>query len=355
LIIILEEIYDFISFDPSKPDIRAFEIPEDISVICKDFTDSNVDSDADIASVSPDTLVNDEISIAKINAKAKSWKAGPNKVFDGMTHAQFSKQFISSPRSKYSGGVNALRSTKSKPVAPDTSNRKISIPESFDASKQWPYCGIDTIRFQGQCSACWAFGSTEVLGDRYCIAYNGTYPLLLSPQYPVSCYYDVYGCEGGFVEDVWNGLVERGTVEERCFTYSATERMCPMACDDGSMLQLYRARDAYPIYTYNNLKDTMEKIQREIMTYGPVDTAFFVFNDFPNYKSGVYQRTPGSRLGGGHHVKIYGWGVDDYTGLPYWLVANSWGENWGEHGTFRILRGTNECNIEDNIGAGRAL
>jgi len=32
-------------------------------------------------------------------------------------------------------------------------------------------------------------------------------------------------------------------------------------------------------------------------------------------------------------------------------VANSWNESWGEKGFFRILRGVNECGIEDNVYA----
>lgn len=31
------------------------------------------------------------------------------------------------------------------------------------------------------------------------------------------------------------------------------------------------------------------------------------------------------------------------------IVANSWGREWGENGYFRILRGTDECNIESFI------
>ena len=30
----------------------------------------------------------------------------------------------------------------------------------------------------------------------------------------------------------------------------------------------------------------------------------------------------------------------------YWIVQNSWGEEWGEKGYFRIKRGDNECDIE---------
>jgi len=45
-----------------------------------------------------------------------------------------------------------------------------------------------------------------------------------------------------------------------------------------------------------------------------------------------------------------GWGVED--GTPYWLVANSWNEDWGDKGTFKILSGQDECGIEDGIVAG---
>lgn len=70
---------------------------------------------------------------------------------------------------------------------------------------------------------------------------------------------------------------------------------------------------------------------------------------------------------GGHAVKILGWvrnrrlrcsssheiplqGVD--SGTAYWLVANSWNEDWGDQGYFKIKRGNNECGIEGQIVAG---
>ena len=49
-------------------------------------------------------------------------------------------------------------------------------------------------------------------------------------------------------------------------------------------------------------------------------------------------------------MKIVGWGVD--SSVPYWLVANSWNTDWAENGYFRILRGKNECGIEDGVVAG---
>ncbi len=40
---------------------------------------------------------------------------------------------------------------------------------------------------------------------------------------------------------------------------------------------------------------------------------------------------------GMHVVKIIGWGLEN--GISYWIVANSWGDKWGENGFFRIQEG----------------
>jgi cathepsin B len=37
------------------------------------------------------------------------------------------------------------------------------------------------------------------------------------------------------------------------------------------------------------------------------------------------------------------------NGTKYWKVANSWNPYWGEKGFFRIVRGKNECGIEDQV------
>ena len=35
------------------------------------------------------------------------------------------------------------------------------------------------------------------------------------------------------------------------------------------------------------------------------------------------------------------------------LVMNSWNSDWGDHGTFKILRGSDECGIEDGACAAK--
>ena len=47
---------------------------------------------------------------------------------------------------------------------------------------------------------------------------------------------------------------------------------------------------------------------------------------------------------------MIGWGVEN--GTKYWLCVNSWNNEWGDGGFFKILRGNNECGIERSVNAG---
>ena len=116
---------------------------------------------------------------------------------------------------------------------------------------------------------------------------------------------------------------------------------CPNKCsetgyDVSYSADMHKADSAYSL-------SGVENIQRDIMKYGPVSAAFTVYEDFPAYKSGVYTHVTGSALGG-HAVKIVGWGEED--GTPYWIIMNSWNEEWGDKGAFKIKRGSDECGIE---------
>jgi len=206
--------------------------------------------------------------------------------------------------------------------------------------------------------------------DRICIATNGQLAPHLSAEDMLSCCDSCgFGCDGGFLSAAWDYWVSEGIVsggnygDGGCYPYAIEPcdhhvngtkppcgdiqptPPCTQSCQNGAIW----GNDKHYGDSSYSVSPAVEDIQTEIITNGPVEAAFSVYEDFLPYKSGVYHHTTGQMLGG-HAVKILGWGVD--AGQDYWIVANSWNEDWGNKGFFNILRGTNECGIEDGITAG---
>ena len=96
-------------------------------------------------------------------------------------------------------------------------------------------------------------------------------------------------------------------------------------------------------------------IRREIYQFGPVSSGMIIHDDFiswaPTSPNDIYQYDGTSASIGGHAISIMGWGVSDNK-IPYWIVRNSWGSEWADKGYFKILRGSNHCEIEENVFTG---
>lgn len=302
-----------------------------------------------------------------VNAKQSTWKAGRN-FREDFPMSQLERMMGSLPKANNKFKLHV------KNVAAELSQVDEDVPEHFDAREQWPACPtIDEIRDQGSCGSCWAFGAVEAMSDRVCIHSAGQVITRLSAENLVSCCTSCgFGCNGGFPESAWQYWVKRGIVtggnynsSEGCQPYSieACEHhatgdrppcdgepstpKCRKTCDKGYSVaydeDLSFGSSAYEVPRH------VESIQKEIMTNGPVEGALTVYEDFLTYKSGVYQHVHGNALGG-HAIRILGWGVEDDT--PYWLIANSWNSDWGDHGYIKLLRGKNHCGIEAEITAG---
>lgn len=315
--------------------------------------------------------------VDRINSAKTTWKAGMNARFSNMTLADV-KMSLGTVMPGEAGYLEA-------PPMKSGSLKSGDIPESFDLRDAYPQCkGISGhVRDQSNCGSCWAFGSTEALNDRYCIA-TGDTKTLLSPQDTAACCTGAVcgfsmGCNGGQPAGAWRWFTEKGVVSggdyenvddgSSCTPYTlhscahhsepsegqpACEDLptyktpsCESTCGDSNYSGDYKSDKVFAKSHYS--VKGVEDMQRELMEKGTLSVALEVYEDFEAYTGGVYQHTEGRYLGG-HAVKMIGWGVDN--GTPYWLCVNSWNYGWGEEGLFRILRGSNECGIEGSVVAG---
>lgn len=319
--------------------------------------------------------------IDEINSKKTTWTAATNTKFSNGTMADVKRLLGTLMPGDKGYSEPELQKNLWKTKSSD-------IPESFDVREQWPQCKSITgmVRDQSDCGSCWAFGSTEAFNDRYCIA-TGDASLVFSTEDTTACCSGMQcalsmGCNGGQPSGAWSWFIKtgvstggnwedngKGTTCKPYSMQSCAHHVSPppgmVSCDDLNNGNEYKTPKCTSTcyetgYTTPYSKDKhfakssysikgVENIQKEIMEKGTVSVAMTVYEDFESYSSGVYQHVTGRSLGG-HAIKMIGWGVDN--GTPYWICTNSWNDTWGEKGTFRILRGSNECGIEGSVVAG---
>lgn len=234
-----------------------------------------------------------------------------------------------------------------------------ALPRFFDAHQKWSgYIG--KVQDQGWCGSSWAISTAATASDRFAIVSQGLERVFLSAQNLLSCNNrGQQSCNGGYLDKAWLYFRKYGIVDDNCYPYTGHDEKCRIPkkgnlftarCSSPYNVDRREKYKVGPAYRLGNETDIMY----EIFESGPVQATMKVYHDFFSYQGGVYKHTDLSAEDrtGYHSVRIIGWGEDqDYFGRAqkYWKVANSWGEDWGENGYFRIVRGSNECEIESFV------
>lgn len=207
--------------------------------------------------------------------------------------------------------MNKVYGKKQKTIKGDP-----SLPSHYNVREAYPHCKPEVFQ-QGECGACWGFASAGILGDRICMATGRN--VTLSPQDMVNCALEQYGCNGGFLIPAIDFLVSEGTVEAKCRPYKQKSETCEARCE-GNQLMPYEK--FYCKAGTMKIMSTRDEIQREIFKSGPVIVSLNVYEDFYNYKEGIYEHTWGGDCGG-HSMRLVGWGHDeahDSDGSLYWIA-----------------------------------
>ncbi|KAL6732918.1 hypothetical protein Aduo_003624 [Ancylostoma duodenale] len=212
------------------------------------------------------------------------------------------------------------------------------------------------------------------MSDRICIASKGKKEILPSADDLLSCCFECGdGCEDGWPLSAWRYFTRKGLCtggpygdKDACKPYEippcghhkneayyheckdmADTPTCSSKCQK-RYSKCYKRDKTFGKGAYA-LPESVSAIQRNILENGPVVARFTVYQDSMHYKSGIYKYTCGDEQGR-HVVKIFGWEFEN--GVPSWIIANSWNSDWGENGFFRVIRGEDDCGIEENLVAG---
>ncbi|KAF4516387.1 hypothetical protein B566_EDAN008510 [Ephemera danica] len=213
---------------------------------------------------------------------------------------------------------------------------RISVPESID----WRKLGAVTdVKDQKKCGSCWAFATTGVIEGQL---FKKTGQLIsLSEQNLVDCSRSNEGCCGGYVYKAYNDINSTigGLVPSKLYPYEGKRDDCRFQPDQ-SVVKVLR-------YTEIEFGNEIE-LKEAVANIGPIAVAFQVVKDpskFKQYETGIYSDTlcTNSKSELNHEMLLVGYGVQN--GKDYWIVKNSWGENWGENGYARIKSGGNTCGI----------
>jgi C1A family cysteine protease len=271
---------------------------------------------------------------ARIQEEKGAWTAGKTPMSD-LSDDDFKSRLIKPE--DVSASVNQAQAIAKLPLAADIT----ALSSSFD----WRSKGIETpVRDQGHCGACWAFSLAGAEESQLLIKKPGAYSkpgaeVARSVQALVSCDTQMKGCDGGNLDAKY--LVNSGLPAESAYPYKSGDGKT-RSCGDGAVDPNWKAKTE-SITDWGIVDDNVESIKKALAQYGPVPTTLMVFDDFKNYKSGVYTQTRGSKFLGGHAVLIVGYDDADQS----LIVKNSWTTGWGDKGYFKIAYSEVTCSLTD--------
>jgi len=134
-------------------------------------------------------------------------------------------------------------------------------------------------------------------------------------------------------------------VADWCLPYEEKASSKPLDCSIGCAEGLQWSGEGTMGTFAKGDPNLVELTKKELFENGPLGMYVMATDEFTAYTSGVFQGTIVLKpTDSNHAVTLVGYGTEG--GLDYWLVLNSWGEEWGEKGYIKIARGNNEVNCE---------
>jgi len=330
--------------------------------------------------------------VNEINSNSLTWKADINENFVGLNFFELNEKI--GTKNKYKMISNKAQTNKvieaDQNIAKNSkkTNIKLKDPDSLDTKSpkeinkyinheledidedtlpsNWDWRNVGGINFvvgpyhQGDCGSCYVFSTITSLESRVRILTENKDKTLFSKQFPISCSFYTEGCDGGYPILVAKFFNEFEIIPEECFRYIAKNGDCSSKCDYSKFPKKYKvSKYGYLGGHYGGTNEIL--MMKELRARGPIPGNILVPASFSYYKKGIYSESQLKKNNMAlnkstmlekkidwqkveHSVTLVGWGEEN--GVKYWIAMNTWGQNFGEGGFFKILKGENECNVE---------
>jgi hypothetical protein len=290
-----------------------------------------------------DTKLLSSVQSAIASSRA-TWSAGSTSLLN-LSPAERKRRLGYEP----GGGELPLAERERLSAAAQAAQRTRLAAAAYPISFDWRNVGgrsfISSVKDQGSCGSCVAFGTLAgvegVARVTTNIAVNdpggGALPNLSEAQlfYCGNTLGDPCGT-GWWVSAALSYCSTTGVAPSSCFPYEAGNQPCNIQCSNWTAM-VTQVNASHTVTSTNDMKTWLA-------TRGPLITCFTVYSDFYAYSGGVYRHTTGG-VEGGHCVCCVGY--DD--NLQAWLCKNSWGTGWGMSGYFWI--GYGQCGIDATMWA----
>ncbi|KAA8546017.1 hypothetical protein F0562_020532 [Nyssa sinensis] len=285
---------------------------------------------------------------ANLRRAARHQKLDPSAIhgvtqFSDMTPVEFRRNHLGLKRLRLPADANKA------PILPTK-----DLPTDFD----WRDHGaVTAVKNQGSCGSCWSFSTTGALEGANFLATGKL--VSLSEQQLVDCDHECdpdepgscdSGCNGGLMNSAFEySLKAGGLMREEDYPYTGTDR---------GTCKFDKTKIAASVANFSVVSLDEDQIAANLVHNGPLAVAInAVF--MQTYVGGVSCPYICSKRQD-HGVLLVGYGAAGYSRIrmkdkPYWIIKNSWGENWGESGYYKICRGRNICGVDSMVSTVAAV
>ena len=269
-------------------------------------------------SINPSSNQQKLLEIQKaIRENGADWIAGFNSVF--------------TPQEDHLGELLGCMEEYSENSSGDAIPNDIYLPNSWDWRDVNGTNWVTSVKNQGGCGSCVAFGTIGALEAVVQIEIGQVFNCDLSEAYLFFC--GGRSCSTGWYTSKAVSFVKaNGVPDEECFPYKGYDMPCGEKANNW--------KDRLVRVSNTGSANGLSGIKNALVTYGPLVVDFDVYEDFGSYNGGIYEHVWGNKEGG-HAVTLVGYNDDP----GYWICKNSWGKNWGENGFFKIKY--HQCHIDD--------